>query len=123
MRFLTSIALITLACRTDEAGVQAPAEIVREVTTGIRAEPRVQLSVKASAEEPTSEDLDLRRRIEERIEQENIGRLVSSGGGAGYVDIVVDVENTAEAIPRMQAMLRDMEIARHSSFKVIPPAP
>ena len=123
MRLLSCLALIlplSTACGGDEAGVHSASEIIREVTAEIRTEHRVQVSVKASAEEPSPEDIEIRRSIENRIEQENIGRLVSSGGGAGEIWVVVEVDNTAEAIPRIQEIIRSMDLTRESSFKVIP---
>src|SRR5687767_8060513 len=123
MRVVAAFFIVYLiACGGNEAGVQPAAEIIREVTTGIRSNARVHVSVRASAEEPTPEDIELRKRLEDRIEQENIGRLISSSGGAGYVDLVVEVENTADAIPRIQEILRSMDAARDASFKVIPGA-
>ena len=118
-RLLLGLLLLT-ACGRNETGVQSASEIIREVASGIRTAHRVQVSVKASAEEPAPEDIEIRRSIENRIEQENIGRLVSSGGGAGEIWVVVEVDNTAEAIPRMQEIVRSMDLARQSSFKVIP---
>lgn len=115
-----ALLLLLFACGRNEVGIQPATEIVREVTTGIRTNARVQVSVKASAEEPTAEDLAMRKNLEDRIEQENIGRLVSSSGGAGFVDVVVEVENTADAIARIQEILKSMDAARDASFKVIP---
>ncbi|HUP46839.1 MAG TPA: hypothetical protein VM779_15135 [Thermoanaerobaculia bacterium] len=107
------------ACDGEERGVQPVTEVVREITTGIRPKMRVEVSVKASAEEPTAEDIATRKKLEDRIEQENIGRLISSGGGAGYYDVTVEVDDTAEAIPRIQEILRSMELARDAKFKVM----
>lgn len=112
--------LLCLACGGNEPGVQSATDIAREVTTGMRSKARVVVSVKASAEEPTPDDLDLRRRIEERIEQENAGRLVSTGGGAGFIEITVEVENTADSIDKIQEILRSLEVDRETSFKVLP---
>ena len=124
MRLPSSVVFLTLlltaSCGGNEAGVQSASEIIRKVSSEIRTAHRVQVSVKASAEEPTAEDLEVRRNIENRIEQANIGRLVSSGAGAGETWVVVEVDNTAEAIPRLQEILRSMDLARQSSFKVIP---
>src|SRR5688572_1573022 len=83
-RALLPSLMLVLSCGANEPGVQSATEIAREVTTGMRSRARVQVSVKASAEDPGQEDLDLRKKIEDRIEQQNIGRLVSSGGGAGF---------------------------------------
>ena len=116
------IAVTLIGCGQNEAGVQPATEVIREVTTGMRSNARVQVSVKASAEEPMPADIEMRKRLEDRIEAENIGRLISSSGGAGYVDIVIEVESTADAIPRIQEILREMDVARDASFKVIPGA-
>ena len=117
------VLIVMTACSGgDETGVQPATEVIREVTTGMRSNARVQVSMRASAEVPTPEDIEMRKRLEDAIEAENIGRLVSSSGGAGYVDIVVEVENTADAIPRIQEILRSMDAARHATFKVIPGA-
>ena len=117
-----AILIFLAACARNETGVQPATEVIREVTTGMRSNARVQVSMKATAEEPTAEDIAMRKKLEDAIEAENIGRLISSSGGAGYVDIVVEVENTADAIPRIQEILRSMDAARHASFKVIPGA-
>jgi hypothetical protein len=112
--------IFLLACGGNEPGVQSATEIAREVTTGMRTKARVEVSVKASAEEPTPDDLALRKRIEDRIEQENVGRLVSAGGGAGYMTITVEVENTADSIDKIQKILRSLEVDREINFKVLP---
>ena len=112
-RSFTVLSLFVLAACGDSG------EIVREVTTGIRTTSRVEVSVKASAEEPTAADIEVRRKIEDRIEQENIGRLISSGAAAGYSQVTVEVENTAEAIPRIQDILRSMDLDRDAKFRVI----
>lgn len=119
-RVLLPSLIFVLACGGSEPGVQSATEIAREVTTGMRTKARVQVSVKASAEEPTQEDLDLRKKIEDRIEQANIGRLVSAGGGAGFIDITIEVDNTADAIDKIQAIVRSLDVARETSFKVLP---
>jgi hypothetical protein len=119
-RALLPSLMLVLSCGANEPGVQSATEIAREVTTGMRSRARVQVSVKASAEDPGQEDLDLRKKIEDRIEQQNIGRLVSSGGGAGFVDITVEVDNTADAIEKIQEIVRSLDVARETSFKVLP---
>ena len=106
------IGLLLAACGAEEG-------FVRDITTELRPKMRVEVSVKASAEDPTPEDILSRKKLEDRIEQENIGRLVSSGGGAGYYDVTVEVENTAEAIPRIQEVLRSMDLDRDAKLKVM----
>ena len=108
------------ACGGEGAGVQAPSEVIREVSTGLRQTYRVQMSVRASAEEPAAEDVALRKQIEDRIDAENIGRLVSSSGGAGRMEIIVEVDDTPTAISKMQNALRDLDVQRDVTFKVLP---
>ena len=119
-RFLLCLAILFAACGKEDIGVQSPSEVMREVSTGLRETYRVQMSVRASAEDPTPEDLDLRKRIEDRIDAENIGRLVSSSGGAGRMEIVVEVDDTAAAISKMQNALRALDFQRDVTFKVLP---
>ena len=113
-RVLLTFVLLT-AC-----GGESATEAVRQVATGLRETYRVQVSLKASAEEPTPEDLALRKKLEDRIEQENIGRLVSAGAGSGQMDVVVEVEDTAETIPRLQKIVKELGFARQADYKVIP---
>lgn len=87
-------------------------EVIRDVTAGLRTTSRVEVSVKA-------EEADVQKTLENRIEQENIGRLVSSGLAAGYYQVTVEVENTADAIPRIQDILRSMDLDRDAKFRVI----
>ncbi len=106
-----------VACRKVERS--SGVDLAREVATQIRERPRVQLFVKLAGEEATKEELDLRHRIEERIEQQNIGRLISSGSGSGFMDVTVEVENTADAISQLRKVLQSFGLLKRSSFKVI----
>jgi hypothetical protein len=116
-RAMIAALLLVVACQRESR--KAAQEVIGEVTSGLREKHRVQVSVKASAEDPTPEDLELRKSIETRIEQENIGRIVSSGAGAGFIDITVEVENTAVAIPRLRSVLQAAGALSRSSFKVL----
>jgi hypothetical protein len=111
------VILLLVACGGETR--RTAQDVVGEVTSGLRDKQRVQISIKASAEDPTPEDIELRKSIETRIEQENIGRVVSSGGGAGFIDVTVEVENTAVAIPRLRTLLQSAEVMSRSSFKVL----
>lgn len=117
MRRAAVAVLLLVACQVETR--KAARDVIGEVTSGIQEKYRVQVSIKASAEDPTPEDIELRKSLENRIEQENIGRLVSSGAGAGTIDITVEVENTAVAIPRLRSVLQSAGVLSRSSFKVL----
>ena len=116
---MRAISLIALVLFSGGCGESAT-EVARELATGLRETYRVQVSVKASAEDPTPEDLALRKRIEDAIEQQNIGRLVAASGGSGQIEVVVEVENTAEAIPKLQEIVKELGVERAASYKVVP---
>ena len=113
-RLLPFVIVLPLAC-----GGENPTSFVREAVSQVKTHPRVQMSIRLRAEEPSAEELELRRQIEQRIEQDNVGRLVSSGGGGGYMDVTVEVENTADAIEKLRRIAQDFDLLRQTSFKVI----
>ena len=94
-------------------------DFLREVTTAAREKSRVQMLIRASAEDPTPEDLALRKGIEDRIEQERLGRLVSAGAGGGYIDVIVEVDNTSAGIAQLRRIAQDAGVVSRASFKVI----
>lgn len=110
--------LLLLACGGDN-----PTNLVRDVATEVKDKPRVQLIVRIAGEQPTPEELQLRRSLEDRIDNERIGRLVSSGAGSGQMDIVVEVDNTADAITQLRKIVLDAGVLKQSSFKVMPSEP
>ncbi len=97
-----------------------PTVLMREVATEVKDKPRVQLILKIAAEQPTPEDLKLRTSLEDRIDNERIGRLISSGGGSGQMDITVEVDNTADGIAKLRAIALDAGVLKQASFKVLP---
>jgi hypothetical protein len=117
-RSVTLAALLVIAC-----GAENPTNLVRDVATEVKDKPRVQLIVKIAGEDPTAEELQFRKSLEDQIDNERIGRLISSGAGSGQMDITVEVENTADAIAKLRKILLDAGVLRQSSFKVIPSEP
>lgn len=113
-RSITLSALLLVACGKDD-----PTNLVRDVATEVKDRPRVQLIVKISGEQPTPEELQLRKSLEDRIDNERIGRLISSGAGSGQMDITVEVDNTADAITSLRKIVLDAGVLKRSSFKVL----
>ncbi len=122
-RLLLFAVLISVACR-DESGRSASdqtADLIRDVTTAARQKARVKLLVKALQEEPGPADLELRRSIEERIEQRRIGRVISSAAGAGFIEVEVEVENSAVAIPQLRQVAKEAGVLDRATFRVEAP--
>ena len=71
-----------------------------------------------NGEQPTPDDLALQKTIEDRIEQAHIGRLVSSGSNAGFFNVTVEVDNSADAITKLRSVLQTAGVLNRSSFKV-----
>ena len=108
--------LALLACGRSETS--STVDLVKKIATESRTKPRVEVSVKLNNMEPATDDLALQKTIEDRIEQAHIGRLISSGSDPGSMHIVVEVDNTAEAITKIRAILRDAGALNQSSIKV-----
>jgi hypothetical protein len=108
--------LILFACGKNETS--STVDLVKTIATESRTKPRVEVSVKLNGEQPVPEDLALQKTIEDRIEQAHIGRLISSGSDSGYMNITVEVDNTADAIAKLRTILRNAGALNRSSFKV-----
>ena len=108
MRFVF-IVLLLGGCQAKEA-----IDLVKDVSTEMREKSRVQVIVRTE-----EEDLTLRKALEDRIEQQGIGRIVSSGAGGGQIDVTVEVDNTAEAIPKIRKILLELGVLPKASYKVL----
>jgi hypothetical protein len=106
-----------VACAKNESST---VDLIKTVAAEARAKARVQVVMKMGSDFATPDDLALQRSIEDRIERAHIGRLVSSGSEAGYMNITIEVENTATAIAQLRDVLRDAGASPRSSFKVLP---
>ena len=114
MRRFLLLALLAFACRNENSTVG----LIRDVAAEARTKPRVQMSVKMSAEQPAPEDLALQKTLEDRIEQAHIGRLVSSKTEAGFVTITVEVGKTADGIEKLRQLARAQGVLERASFRV-----
>ena len=107
------IALLVLACARKES-----VDLLKTVASEVKEKPRVIVSVKLDGEQPTKAESALQKTIEDRIEQSHIGRLVRSGSDAGVMTIVVEVENTADAIAQLRRILQDAGVVNRAAFKI-----
>lgn len=117
-RSVTLAGFLLVACGGDD-----PTNLVRDVAAEVKDKPRVQLIVKISGEQPTPDEVQLCRSLEDRIDNERIGRLISSGAGSGQMDITVEVDKTADAITQLRKIVLDAGVLKQSSFKVLPSEP
>lgn len=107
--------LLLLACDQKKEA----ADLVRETIDAARADDRVVIQVRLDrAELPSADDLALRQQLEERIERENVGRVVESKAEVGYYEITVEVKNTADAVPRIRAMLGEAGVLERTQVRV-----
>jgi len=97
------------------------ADLVKQVAGEARPKMRVEVVIRASADQATPEDQALLRSIEDAVERKNVGRLVSSGTQPGQLFLIVEVENTADATTTLRSILKTAGVRNRSSFKVIQP--
>jgi hypothetical protein len=109
--------LLLLGCAKTEK--PAAVDLIHEVASEVRTKPRIEVDLKLPQDNPTPADLTMQRSLEDRIERENIGRLVSSGSHPGSLFITVEVEQTADAMDKLRTLLRSAGVLPQASFRVI----
>jgi hypothetical protein len=111
----SALFLLLLACDQKKEA----ADLVRETLDEARTDDRVVIQVRLDrAELPTADDLALRQQLEERIEREHVGRVVESKAEVGYFEITAEVDNTAEAVPRIRTMLAEAGVLDRTQLRV-----
>lgn len=118
-RILLAAFLVLIACGKSEVTADDAAKVVRETLTEIREKSVVKIQVRLEKTEmPSAEDLQLRKQIEEAIEKEGIGRIKVADAGVGRFEIQVEVDSTAEAMPRIRDLLESFEVLERSTVSV-----
>lgn len=108
--------LALLGCAKKER--YSVADLAKEVGSETRARAQIKVSIHLAEDQPTAADDAMLRDLEQSVERQNIGRLVTSGSEPGFVFITVEVENTAAAIEKLRAMLLKAGLLKRASFKV-----
>ncbi|HEX2834697.1 MAG TPA: hypothetical protein VHW00_16920 [Thermoanaerobaculia bacterium] len=117
MRSSLLILLLLFACRGERAGEME--QVAKETLSAVRAKELVKVQVRLEKPEPPSAaDLELRKKIEDRIQQEDVGTITESTTDAGHYDLTIEVASTNESIPRVRAILRDAGVAERSTVRV-----
>lgn len=116
--FGAAILLLCFGCGAPETSEVL--EVVKETVDAARPKERIVIQVRLEQSAmPSAEDLAVRQRIEEQIGEGRAGRVVSSGGGVGYFDITVEVESTADAIPKVEALLRENRLQERTTIRIL----
>jgi hypothetical protein len=61
---------------------------------------------------PTPEELEVRHKLEDTIEERNIGEVVDAGGGGGVMDVGVEVEDGEKAMNEIQNIITGISFVR-----------
>lgn len=119
MRRLLSLLIVAGAIACGKGENSSTVDLIKTVATEARTKARVEISVKMAADQPAPDDLALLKTIEDRVEKARIGRLVSSGTEAGFMNVIVEVDNTADAISQLRKEAQEVGVLERSSFKVL----
>ena len=117
-RFLAAAPLLLLLACGDVTREDA-AKSVKETFTEMRAKEVVTIRVRLEKSEmPSEAELEERRQIEETIGREEIGTVKVAEAGVGWIGMSVDVDSSAEAVPRIRDLLEERGLLERSSISV-----
>lgn len=118
-RALVVLALLALACGKGDVTAEDAEKVVRETLSEAREKDVVKIQVRLEKTEmPTAEELELRRKIEEAIEKDGIGRVALADAGVGHIDVSVEVDSTADAVPRIRDLLETLGVLERATVSV-----
>lgn len=107
---LLAVALLLLvACKGDER--DATAAVVKETINAVRAKEQVVIKMRV-------EDVAVRDTVEDQLVAQRVGTVVERGAGAGFVSLALEVDSTADAVPRVRAILRELELLEKTSVQI-----
>jgi hypothetical protein len=115
MRRWLALVVLVVSCKQSAEMEQVAKETLRAVRTKEVLKVQVRLD---KPEPPAAVDLEIRKQIEDRIEQDNVGTLTESTTDAGHYDLTIEVESTNDAIPQLRAILRDAGVVERTSIRV-----
>jgi hypothetical protein len=117
MRFAIVALALLAACSGPERSDAAA--VVKETLDAVRPKELVVINIRLDRSEmPAAEDLQVRDALEERLLTERLGRIVERTAGVGTWAVVVEVDSTADAVPRIQAILRELELFDRASVQI-----
>lgn len=120
-RFAPLLLLLALACGKSDVTAEDAEKVVRETLSEAREKDVVKIQVRLEKTAlPSAEELELRRRIEETIEKEGIGRVTLADAGVGHIDVSVEVDSTADAVPRIRDLLETFGVLERATVSIVP---
>ena len=120
-RWSVLLLVVLAACGKSDVTIEDAEKEVKETLAAARDKETVKIVVRLEKTElPTAEELELRRQIEERIENEEIGRVTVADAGVGHIDVSVEVDSTVEAVPRIRDLLEELGVLERSTVSVVP---
>ncbi len=118
-RIILALCVIGIACGKSDITAKDAEKVVKETIGAARDQQIVKIQIRLEKTEmPSAEDLALRRKIEEAIEHDEIGRIVVADGGVGHIDISVEVASTAEGVPRLRDLLETFGVLERSTVSI-----
>ena len=120
---MTILALAAVACGGEQHTTTSDAAtVVKETLAAARPKWHVRIRVRLERSElPGADELKLRDAIEERLDAERVGTIIRRGAGTGWMDVEVEVDSTADAVPRIRAILESMELLEKSAIEIRQP--
>ena len=113
------LCVLLAACGEDRVTAEQAEKVVRETISEAREKSIVKIQVRLEKTEMASEqDLQFRTKIEEAIQQDAIGRVKVSESGMGYFAIHVEVDSTAESVPRIRDLLESFGVLERSTISI-----
>lgn len=119
-RFSVLLLLLLAACGETGVTAEDAEKVVKETLSEVREKETVRIQVRLDKTEmPSEQDLELRRKIEEAIDKEGIGNLKVADAGVGYIEINVEVDSTAESVPRIRDLLETFGLLERSTVRIV----
>lgn len=115
-----AVLLLLLACGREDVTTEDAEKVVKETLSEFREKDTVRIQVRLEKTGmPSDQDLELRRKIEEAIDKEGIGDLKVADAGVGYIEINVEVDSTAESVPRIRDLLETFGVLERSTVSIV----
>ena len=116
MKCLVLALLLFFGCKGEST------EFVKRTIAETRTKPRVNVQIRLDrAEDPNADELEQRRKLEADIEQQNIGAVLDSQAGTGYMGFTVEVDDTTTSIPKIRSLLQNAGVLQRSTIKIVSP--
>lgn len=119
VRVLLALLVVAfVACGKGESSAEISA-VAKETLSAVRTPEVVKVQVRLEKSEPPSpSELDVRRQIEEKLEQEHVGTIVSTTTDVGHYDMTLEVDSTNDAVPRVREILRELNVLERATVRV-----